>query len=188
MNKTTNLKKYILQNQDIIRFVICIVACHLFWKITINYNELDLSKFDIYWLGIDISAPFKVLTQHVAIAVHWFLSLFEPTTIIENTRIIFQNERSMNIVWACSGLKQMFIFSSVIVCAKGNWRHKFWFIPLGLFICHIYNILRIAFLGWIVEYHFEQFDLYHEYITKYLFYGIIFLLWLWWNENFNKDK
>jgi len=188
MNKTTNLKKYILQNQDIIRFVICVIACHFFWKITITHNEIDLSKFDIYWFGTDISTPFIAMTQHIAITIHWLFSLFEPNTTLENTRIIFQNGLSMNIVWACSGLKQMFIFSAIIICARGIWKHKLWFIPLGLFACHIYNILRITFLGWIVEYHFSLFDFFHEYITKYIFYGIIFLLWLWWNESFNKEK
>ncbi|MBQ7387769.1 MAG: exosortase/archaeosortase family protein [Paludibacteraceae bacterium] len=182
------IKLQLSQYQDIIRFVVCIVFCHLFWKLTLTYNETDLTSYDIRWFGLDISAPFIALTKHVAYATYLFLSLFEPNIVLENTRIVFQNNQAMNIVWACSGLKQMVIFSFVIICSRGDWRHKLWFIPLGLLACHVYNILRIAFLGWIVEYHQEQFDFYHEYITKYLFYGIIFLLWVCWNEHFNKSK
>jgi hypothetical protein len=33
-----------------------------------------------------------------------------------------------------------------------------------------------------IEFHPEWFDLLHEYIFKYLFYGMLFLLWVWWTE------
>ena len=182
------LKNILKTHQDVIRFIIGIIACHLFWKLTISHNETNLTIYDITWFGLDISAPFITMTKHVAIVVHYVLSLFEQNVTLENTRIIFQNNQSMNIVWACSGIKQMFIFTTIIIFSRGFWKHKLWFIPLGLLICHTYNIIRISFLGWIVEYHIAQFNFFHEYVTKYIFYSIIFLLWVWWNEYFNKQK
>ncbi len=187
MSKQLNIKEINAQNKDIIRFVVVVVVSHLFWKFTVAHPE-NLTLYDITWFGLDISAPFVVLTQHVATATHWLLSMFYDGVVLEGTRVIFPNGQLMHIVWACSGLKQMFIFTLIIICARGSWRNKLWFVPLGLLACHIYNIVRIAFLGWIVESHFELFDFFHEYITKYIFYGIIFLLWMWWNERFNPDK
>ena len=130
------LKNILKTHQDVIRFIIGIIACHLFWKLTISHNETNLTIYDITWFGLDISAPFITMTKHVAIAVHYILSLFESNVILENTRIIFPNNQSMNIVWACSGIKQLFIFATIIIFSRGFWKHKLWFIPLGLLICH----------------------------------------------------
>ena len=70
------LKNILKTHQDVIRFIIGIIACHLFWKLTISHNETNLTIYDITWLGLDISVPFIAMTKHVAIIVHYVLSLF----------------------------------------------------------------------------------------------------------------
>jgi len=39
-------------------------------------------------------------------------------------------------------------------------------------------------LNMIIYNHREWFDFLHEHLFKYLFYGILFLLWMWWEEKF----
>jgi hypothetical protein len=34
-----------------------------------------------------------------------------------------------------------------------------------------------------IEHHPDWFELLHDYIFKYIFYGMLFLLWLWWSNH-----
>lgn len=182
------LRQWLGQYADILRFVVVLLLCHLFWKYTLVYDEHNLEAYDVRWVGIDLSALFCAATQQVADVVYCVLHMFDSTVQMDGTRIIFSNSHSMKVVWACSGLKQMFILLAVVGCARGRHWHKLWYLPAGIAVCYVYNVLRIAFLGWIVESHFEYYDLFHSYITKYLFYAIIFAVWLLWNEKFGKKR
>lgn len=66
-----------------------------------------------------------------------------------------------------------------------NW-NKLWFIPLGLFLIHFINIARISAITAFMEFHPEWFEVLHTYIFKYLFYGILFLFWVFYIEKIRK--
>jgi exosortase family protein XrtF len=100
----------------------------------------------------------------------------------------FDTGENIRIVWGCSGIKQMFIFAVIMLSSYGSWKHKAWFIPAGLFACLAINIVRIAVLSLISYAYPNQLDLFHSYIFKYAYYGVIFLIWLVWNEKFGYEK
>ena len=62
--------------------------------------------------------------------------------------------------------------------ASDIWIKKLWYIPLGWFCCYIFNMLRIFIIALIIEQHRNWFPVMHDYIFKYLFYGILFVMWL----------
>ena len=62
------------------------------------------------------------------------------------------------------------------------WLHKLWFIPFGWLCCYLFNILRIFIIALFIEHHPEWFHVLHDYIFKYLFYGMLFGLWVWFVE------
>ena len=78
----------------------------------------------------------------------------------------------------------MCIFLVIMLCAQGKWRNKLWFIPLGLALCYAINILRTTSLILIIKSHYNLFPLMHLYILKYLFYILMFLIWVAWEEKF----
>jgi exosortase/archaeosortase family protein len=61
-------------------------------------------------------------------------------------------------------------------------KHRLWFIPLGLFCIYLINVSRLLLLTYIVRDNPESFDFWHGGVTKYAFYGIIFLIWVLWND------
>lgn len=83
---------------------------------------------------------------------------------------------------SCSGLKQMLQFALLILPLPGPWRHKLWFIPLGILVIHAVNVGRVFGLCLVMLWDPPSFSLFHDLIFRPLFYMVIFGLWLWWTE------
>jgi exosortase/archaeosortase family protein len=102
--------------------------------------------------------------------------------------IWFFTGNSVRIIWGCTGIKQSFIFFFILLFSQGPWKHKIWFIPLGLFASYVFNLFRISIITISMENHPLWFHFLHEYLFKFLYYGFIFGIWLIWEEKFNHKK
>ncbi len=163
---------------DILRFIVALFAANYFWKYTVLGDEVGTM---VTWFGLDITAPFDFMAHHIASVVYWLISLTnEHAHLIDPNVIRFDTGTGTCIVWSCTALKQSFIFIVIMLVARGPFKHKLWFIPLGLVCAYAFNILRITLIAMAIEHHPEWFDFLHEQLFKYLFYGMLFLLWLWW--------
>lgn len=98
--------------------------------------------------------------------------------------LIVVTELGMTMEVSCTGFKQAFIWMFLILTARGPIWHKIWYIPLGWICVYGVNVLRIAAIAGIVEFHPEMFELFHRYVFKYLFYFILFMMWVFWLEKF----
>lgn len=165
---------------DIILFIVAMLVANYFWKFTVLGDE---GGSQVTWFGIDITAPFTFLAEHITSVVYWLVHLTRDTIFkMEDTLLVFSSRSAIRVVWSCTALKQSFIWLIIMLVARGPWIKKLWFIPLGWVCAYVFNILRITIITMAVEFHPELFDLLHEYIFKYLFYGMLFCLWLWWTH------
>ena len=73
-----------------------------------------------------------------------------------------------------------------MLATAGDWKSKTWFIPFGWLCIFAFNILRIVAITMFIEYHPDWFNVLHKYIFKYLFYGMMFMLWVWYVERIRK--
>ncbi|MDR1679895.1 MAG: exosortase/archaeosortase family protein [Prevotellaceae bacterium] len=171
----------------VIFFLIGLFAADLLWKLCIHGNEnlpqvLLFGRYDIY-------APFGAMVLHIAGVARDIVQFFGYETIARNANeICFANHHAVTVVWGCTAIKQSFIFLCIMLLSKGKWLHKTWYIPMGLLLIYSFNIIRIAAIAMIVANHPEQFVFWHEWVFKYAFYGMIFLIWLVWNEKFAAQK
>jgi len=83
----------------------------------------------------------------------------------------------------CSGLELFLIFSSFIIIFKGELKNKVWFLPAGLLIILVLNIIRICVLALLLNYAPDHMDFNHKYTFVIIVYGAIFGLWWWWWVN-----
>lgn len=164
--------------KDIILFTVTLLVANWVWKLTVSGDELGHG--DVTWLGLVVTPFFDAIAAHTASWVYWVVDVFRDTVHISGTHIWFDSGNGSNIVWSCTPVKQSFIWLCLIATAIGPWKHKLWFIPAGWVLIYLINILRIAAISLIIEFHPELFDLMHTYIFKYAFYGIMFLMWLVW--------
>lgn len=175
--------------EDVIIFVLTLLVANYFWKFTFSGDE---DGEMVTWFGLDVTAPFEFMACHIAKVVYWLVSLFRDTVYMVGEHTIrFESGTGTTIVWACSGLKQSFIWMCLILTVvpkskienqkskiQNLWLHKLWYIPLGWVCCYVFNILRIFLIALFMENHPEWFHLLHDYIFKYMFYAMLFGLWV----------
>lgn len=96
-----------------------------------------------------------------------------------------------NGVWIggpCNGITLMFLFAVFVIAYPGNIKNKFWYIPLGILIVHIVNIIRIIALAIIANYNYYYLDFNHTYTFTFIAYGIVFGLWMLWVNKYSKTN
>jgi len=181
------IKTFIKQYKGILLFFVAMFAANIFWKLCVHGDEN--SDYVLIFNKIDVSVIYNFASRHVAKMTYLCIHLFDKSLLLINDiRLTYPNGHSIFIIWGCTGIKQMFIFLCIMLCASGSWKNKLWFIPLGLVLCYLINIGRISAITMIIKHHPELFKLMHLYIFKYLYYFLIFLIWVAWEEKFKNLK
>lgn len=101
---------------------------------------------------------------------------------IEGNTMYFANNGYLLINSGCSGIKPIMQFIILMILYPGPWKKKLWFIPVGIVIVHITNLIRVTGLSigimeWPTYWKFS-----HDYIFRPFFYVVIFSMWLLWEE------
>jgi len=159
-------------------FIIITLAIHYgyrYWEHGMQY----------YLFGFQVLTPgmFDNFTQVVFEHTHKFLNLLLPNETYGRT-FVFENQCSVRIVPSCSGIKQMLQISLLLLIYPGPWKHKLWFIPMGIVIIHFTNIIRLTGLGIVMANWPEHWQFSHDYPARIIFYVVIFFLWVIWNDKF----
>ena len=183
------MRERIAPYADVLIFMVTLTVANYAWKWTMIGDEYG---DEVTWFGLDLTAPFEFMACHISSVVYWLVSLFRDTVhyCSSTHSIYFDSGSGTSIVWGCTGLKQSFIWMCLILTvrslpaaegasSKGRlWLHKLWYIPVGWVLCYAFNILRIFLISLFIEYHPDWFPVLHDYIFKYMFYGMMFLLWV----------
>lgn len=93
----------------------------------------------------------------------------------------------VNVVIAplCASLKQWLHWLFLMLIFPGPWKHKAWYIPLGLVIIEFTNVVRVVGISLFLRPYPHDFALAHDGIFKIMFYVVIFLMWALWNDHFH---
>lgn len=85
---------------------------------------------------------------------------------------------------SCIGISAMVIFGGLIAVYPGRWKHKLWYIPLGMVLVQASNLFRLVSLAIMQKHSSEAFVRFnHSYTYLIITYSFIFVLVAWW---FNK--
>jgi exosortase family protein XrtF len=111
-------------------------------------------------------------------------------TPIEQT---FEGMRTIGIdgtngLWigdSCDGISLFAVFAIIIICFPGPWKKKMWFIPIGILLIHIFNIIRVTALCMIIYYSPQSLAFNHTYTFQILAYALIFFLWIRWINKYS---
>jgi len=173
--------------QSILIFMLILFTSNILWKLSINGDEGNNQV--LLFNTFDISDPFNFLVIHITDVVKTLLTFFGYHFHARYVNdIIFSNHYRVTIIWGCTAIKQSFIFLCIMCLTPGPWKHKLWYVPFGLIIVYAFNILRIFIIAMVSENHPEYFFILHRIILKYLFYCVIFLMWVIWEEKINQKS
>lgn len=165
---------------DVALFIIITLVIHYSFRYWAN----QLHFYPVKALYFSLSSW---LSEQVYVQSIWFVEhvLKIPFTAVDQTRTMyFANSGYIAVNSGCSGFKPMLQFMLLMMIYPGPWRHKLWFIPMGLFIVHLTNLFRITGLSVVIVQWPDYWDFSHDYMFRPFFYVVIFSLWVWWVERF----
>jgi exosortase family protein XrtF len=180
----SRLKPY----QNIIYFLLVMFGAHFFWKWVV---DADLHSHYIAIFGVDCTMQFYEISKLTTQLVYQFSRLFPNTDDLRmgDAYLWFVNGKiTLGILWGCTGVKQLYIFLLIMILYPGPWKKKSWYIPMGCVILFLYNIVRISAILSLTYQHPERFEFLHEGLFRYIYYGLIFLLWVTWEEAIRKKQ
>lgn len=157
----------------LVRFLLKAAALFVGWQLLYSLVIHPWGVLD-RWLIDRITAQAGTLLQ-------WLGYDLLPEPAGETNRYI--GVQGGSFLWIgdrCDGLSVMVVFALFIVAFPGPWRHKAWYIPLGVGIIHLANVLRVVALCIVVTIDYELLNFQHDYTFQIVVYGLVLLLWFLW--------
>ena len=177
---TTHFKNFIIKNKlqslfDVFLFAIIIYGFHLLWW------QGGLKQLLSQYAAFHETEEF--LAHQVFLPSAWFVKHVIGYNIhtIPNT-LYFPNNGYIAVEGSCSGLKQMYEWTALMLLFRGPLKHKVWYLPLGILVIHLENIFRIIVLSVVLMHWPSHWDFIHMWIMRPFYYVVIFALWVVWVE------
>lgn len=168
-------------SNPLFRFVIIASGLYLVWYILYEFFLKVNTAFD------------DIVIDNLVYLTKGFLVFF-GYNILEYSDEKYQNlvqiEDSLGVFVGapCDGIVLLALFTVFIVSFPGPWKHKGWFLPLGLISIHYINVFRIAALAIIIKTNPEWLDFNHDYTFTIVVYSFVFFLWYVWVNKFSPLK
>lgn len=150
------------------------------WKMAIDADPYG-HRFVL--LGFDFTHFMYQASCHTA---QWSAALMQllGIDVFANEDLLFlRNGYEVMVIWGCTAMKELYIFLIIMLLYCGPVRAKMWYIPVCMIVLYVYNLLRIGLIPWLAGNEYYTFEFWHE-LFRISFYGLIFLLWVGWNEHF----
>ena len=165
--------------REVLLFMIITLAIHYayrYWAQDLRYAPVPKTMFMLE----------EHMTQTLYVHSKWIIIRIPFLDIIyvdDAERVIgFASNGYTGINHSCSGFKQMLQLILLFLLYPGPWKHKLWYIPMGVVVIYIVNVIRIVTLCIVMNYNPGYFEFTHDYIVRPFFYIVIFALWVIWVE------
>lgn len=114
---------------------------------------------------------------------------YETVSDAPKVSLLSKSNVVLNVYEGCNGLNVMIVFVAFLFAFGGQIKRGALFLPLGLLVIHLFNLLRISLLFHLALNNSTQFYYYHKYFFTAILYLVVFALWavwvIWINESRN---
>lgn len=158
-------------NRLLVRFILVASAMYLVWFF--GYER---------WLATDGRLD-TALCDNISRSSAALLQFFGFAATLDNVNpsILLMNGRAAVIVGTpCNGLVLYALFAGFVLAFPGPWSRKLWFIPAGMALIWVLNVLRVGALALNHHYAHQSVDFNHHYTFTFVVYSCIFGLWMLW--------
>ena len=168
---------------DVGLFFVLIFSFHLLynlWNYTLDYWPVKGAVFALFdWASALLFDQSTWTLEHI----------FGMDFVTQNHTIWFLNHENtysaVTVAPECTSLKQWLHWLFLMLLFPGPWKHKAWYIPMGLIIIEFTNVVRVVGIALFLRPFPHDFALAHDVIFKIMFYVVIFLMWALWNDRFH---
>jgi exosortase family protein XrtF len=151
------------------RFLILILSFYLGWYLIYNLWLHPAETLDLFVIDITV-----IISKEL-------LELFGYTVFTGSDRLIgIDGTGGLWIGDNCNGIALFALFTGFIVAYPGNWKKKLYFIPMGIVLIELLNILRVVLLAILDTQSRAWTEFNHTYTFTIVIYGFIFLMWMIW--------
>ncbi len=172
--------KKILADNPVLKFITIAMLAYLAWYIIDVFIIKEHTSFD------------RFLSLQLVHASAFVLSIlgYVPELTLATEEVVIDVEGSTGMgVWVgepCNGLSLFALFAVFIIAYPGPWKHKAWFLPVGIVAIHFINVIRIVALTLIAKDHADYLDVNHNYTFTIIVYSFVFFLWYRWSVKWSK--
>lgn len=124
------------------------------------------------------------LINHLVVSTQYILNSLGYTTFMYADAVGVDGTHGVLIGTPCNGLSLFALFSGFIIAFPGRFVQKLIFIPIGILIIHVLNILRVVGLALVVVYQPDSLSFNHKYTFTIIIYTCIFFMWMLWVKKF----
>jgi len=170
---------------DVVLFILLIFSFHFLY---LAWQALDFFPIAGLIDKLFVSASDMLFNQSCWVLEHIFgvdIITYEHAIGVINCNDTYS---FVNVAPECTSLKQWLHWLFLMLIFPGPWKHKLWYIPLGLVIIEWINVVRVVGITLCMIPFPAHFDFFHDYFFKTLFYFFIFIMWLIWVEKFLHKK
>lgn len=152
------------------QFLLTAAGLYLGWLLLYEGVIAPDGRLD-HWLSVNITAASAVLLRGLGFAA----------SAEANTTLLRMDSLPAVIVGApCNGLVLYALFAGFIIAFPAPLKDKLWFIPMGIIVLYVINIVRVGALALNHHYAHQSVDFNHHYTFSFFVYTCICLLWMWW--------
>lgn len=163
--------------RSIVFFLLKALLLYVVWFISYDFFIAPDGRLDA-WLNERVAA-------HAAQLIS--LTGYEGATApgAAQTLIRIGGKDMVGVGNPCNGLELFVLYAGFILCFPGPGKHKAWYIPAGILVIHLVNVIRALALAFIQLKAPEHLDFNHHYTFTVVVYAFIFLLWVIWANRFS---
>ena len=158
-------------NRLLLRFLLVAGSMYLLWFF--GYEQ---------WLAHDGRLD-ELLCRNIARSSTGLLQVLGFPAMLDTTHptlVLMAGQPSVVVGPPCNGLVLYALFAGFVLAFPGSWARKLWFIPAGVALIWLLNVLRVAALALNHHYAHATVDFNHHYTFTIVVYACIFGLWMLW--------
>ncbi|MEP0366655.1 MAG: archaeosortase/exosortase family protein [Cyclobacteriaceae bacterium] len=125
------------------------------------------------------------LTQQVIDGTVIGLDVLGYETHGKGDLVYIDNQPVVLVADACNGLELFALYAGFLLCFPGRWVYKAIFIPTGIGIIFLVNVIREIVLSLNYKFFQETFEFNHKYTYVFVVYIVVFLIWRFWLKRYS---
>lgn len=152
------------------QFLLIAAGLYLGWLLLYEGVLAPDGRLDT-WLSVNIAAASAALLRGLG---------FVASAKSNTTLLLMDGLPAVTVGAPCDGLVLYALFAGFVIAFPAPLRSKLWFIPAGIIILYLLNIVRVGALALNHHYAHQSVDFNHHYTFSFVVYSCICLLWIWW--------
>ena len=180
---TVKINQIVADNKRTITFILRLILFFLVWKIAFHFIWANPSLERIY------NNFSLIIIDAMLVCCKQMLELLGYLIEIDNAERIVRIHGSIGVTVGepCIGFGVSAFFTALIFSTTGAFHKKIWFVPIGLIIISLGNLLRICALTIMVESNPRLWEVNHKFVFTIIIYSCVFILWSFWIKISNKE-